>query len=140
MLRDAALLTLDVLCAALAEGMTLKDASSYNVQFRGASPQFIDLGSFEAWREGEPWVGYRQFCQLFLYPLMLQAYKGIAFQPWLRGAVDGITPEEMAGLSPPVTWCAAACWRTWSFKRDSRDTLRARACAETSPLRDSRKR
>ena len=98
MLRDAALLTLDILCAALAEGMTLKDASSYNVQFRGATPQFIDLGSFEAWREGEPWVGYRQFCQLFLYPLMLQAYKGVAFQPWLRGAVDGITPEEMAGL------------------------------------------
>ena len=55
MLRDAALLTLDVLAAALAEGMTLKDASAYNVQFRAAQPVFVDIGSFETWREGEPW-------------------------------------------------------------------------------------
>ena len=40
---------------------------------------FIDVGSFERLREGEPWVGYRQFCMLFLYPLLLQAYKDVPF-------------------------------------------------------------
>jgi SAM-dependent methyltransferase len=96
MLREAALLQLDLLLACLDEGLTLKDATPYNVQFRGSAPLFIDVGSFERLREGEPWAGYRQFCMLFLYPLLLQAYKDIPFQPWLRGAIDGITPTEAA--------------------------------------------
>ena len=94
MLRDAALLTLDLELSTLDAGLTLKDATPYNVQFRGAAPVFIDVGSFERQREGEPWVGYRQFCMQFLYPLLLQAYKDIPFQPWLRGSIDGITPSE----------------------------------------------
>jgi SAM-dependent methyltransferase len=94
MLRDAALLTLDLELACLEEGLTLKDATPYNVQFSGSAPVFIDVGSFERLREGEPWAGYRQFCMLFLYPLLLQAYKDIPFQPWLRGSIDGITPRE----------------------------------------------
>jgi len=36
MLRDAALLELDLLLAALGEDLILKDASPYNVQWRGA--------------------------------------------------------------------------------------------------------
>ena len=98
MLRDAALLQLDLELAALEQGLTLKDATPYNVQFRGSEPVFIDVGSFERLREGEPWAGYRQFCMLYLYPLLLQAYKEIPFQPWLRGSIDGITPREAARL------------------------------------------
>jgi SAM-dependent methyltransferase len=59
---------------------------------------FIDVGSFERLREGEPWAGYRQFCMLFLYPLLLQAWKDVPFQPWLRGSLDGITPQECRDL------------------------------------------
>ena len=98
MLRDAALLELELLEAALAEDMTLKDASPYNVQWRGARPVFVDVGSFARLAEGEPWAGYRQFCMLFLYPLLLEAYKGVAFQPWLRGRLDGVAPEELRRL------------------------------------------
>ncbi|HZJ29491.1 MAG TPA: hypothetical protein VFD37_05835 [Solirubrobacterales bacterium] len=98
MLRDAALLQLDLQLAALAEGMTLKDATPYNVQFRGAEPTFIDIGSFEVLPEGSPWVGYRQFCMLNLYPLLLQAYKDVPFHPWLRGSIDGIAPTDAAKL------------------------------------------
>ncbi len=58
----------------------------------------IDVGSFEPARPGEPWAGYRQFCQTFLYPLLLTAHKGVRFQPWLRGAVQGITPGDMRPL------------------------------------------
>src|SRR5205085_4824998 len=65
----------------------LKDSTPYNVQFRGARPVFVDVGSFEPLREGEPWAGYRQFCMLFLYPLLLEAWKGVPFQPWLRGSI-----------------------------------------------------
>ena len=96
MLRNAALLQLDLELAALDAGLTLKDATPYNTQFHGSEPVFIDVGSFEPLREGEPWAGYRQFCMLYLYPLLLQAYKEIPFQPWLRGSIDGITPREAA--------------------------------------------
>ena len=94
MLRDAALLQLELLRRALDEDLILKDSSSYNVQWRGARPRFIDIGSFERLRPGEPWAGYRQFCMLYLNPLLLQAYKGVDFRPWLRGSLDGITPVD----------------------------------------------
>ena len=98
MLKDAALLQLDLLERALAEDLTLKDATSYNVQWRGTRPVFIDVGSFEPLAPGEPWQGYRQFCMLFLNPLLLQAYKNVPFQPWLRGSLGGISPAEAAAL------------------------------------------
>ena len=98
MLRDAALLELDLLRSALDEDMVLKDASAYNVQWQGTRPVFIDIGSFEPWTPGDPWVGYLQFCQHFLYPLLLTAYRDVEFQPWLRGSLDGIDAEEINRL------------------------------------------
>jgi hypothetical protein len=98
MLKDAALLQLELMQAALAENMILKDSSAYNIQWMGAEPVFIDIPSFEALGPGEPWVGYRQFCELFLYPLMLQAYKGVDFRAFLRGSLDGIPAEVLRPL------------------------------------------
>ena len=90
MLQDAALLQIDLLLAALDEGMTLKDATPFNIQWIGTRPVFIDIGSFTAAAPGEPWAGYRQFCEMFLYPLFLQAYKDVPFHPWLRGSLEGV--------------------------------------------------
>jgi hypothetical protein len=98
MLKDAALLELELLLVALDEDMILKDSSAFNVQWKGAKPIFIDVPSFERLTPGEPWVGYRQFCQMFLYPLFLLAYKNVSFQPWLRGSIDGIEPEHCNNL------------------------------------------
>ena len=94
MLRDAARLQLDLVGAALAQDLTTKDASAYNLQFVGSTPRFIDLGSFERLRPAEPWYGYRQFHMHFLLPLMLQAYRGITFQPLLRADVEGVNPVD----------------------------------------------
>jgi SAM-dependent methyltransferase len=98
MLRDAAVLQLEVLLAALDDGMTMKDGYAFNVQWRGASPVFIDIGSFE--RGGGPWAGYRQFCRTFLYPLMLEAHLGVPFQRFLLGDLDGLEPVDMRRLFP----------------------------------------
>lgn len=98
MLRDAALLQLDLHLEALESGFTLKDASPFNIQWRGVEPVFIDVGSFERARPAEPWIGYRQFCQLYLYPLWLTALRGLAHQPWLRARLEGVTPEEFRHL------------------------------------------
>jgi SAM-dependent methyltransferase len=90
MLKAAARLHLELLDAALADGLTVKDATPYNIQWIGAHPVFIDVASFEPLTPGEPWIAYRQFCEMFLYPLLLQAYRDVPFQPWMRGRLDGI--------------------------------------------------
>jgi SAM-dependent methyltransferase len=96
MLREAAALHLEVLAAALDENLSLKDGTAYNVQFVGSRPTFIDIGSFET--STGPWPGYRQFCQTMLFPLLVQAHVGVPYQPLLRGAIDGLTPSDVAGM------------------------------------------
>ncbi len=100
MLKDAALLQLELTRTALADGVGVKDATPYNIQFIGSRPQFIDAGSFELRKTSDPWYGYRQFCELFLYPLMLQSYLGVQYQPFLRGSVNGVSPDTMRKLLP----------------------------------------
>jgi len=94
MLKDAALLHLKLVEQSLENGWTLKDATPYNIQWVNMRPIFIDLPSFEPWEEGTPWVGYRQFCSMFLTPLMLRAHLGIDHLPLLRSYIDGIPPTE----------------------------------------------
>jgi 2-polyprenyl-3-methyl-5-hydroxy-6-metoxy-1,4-benzoquinol methylase len=98
MLKDAALLQLELVERAFLSGWTLKDATAYNIQWIGTRPVFIDIPSFTPYEPGEPWVGYRQFCMMFLYPLMLQAYRGIDFQPMLRADIEGIDPMVASRL------------------------------------------
>jgi len=101
MLRRAALLHLEILTEAVRSGTILKDASPYNVQFRGSHAVFIDTGSFVAHGDSEPWIGYRQFCEMMLFPLLLQAYRRIDIQPVLRVRLDGIRAREFLR---PLSW------------------------------------
>lgn len=98
MLKDAALLQLELMLASLAEGMILKDSTPYNIQWQGSSPVFIDIPSFEKLNAGEPWAGYRQFCEMYLFPLMLTSYKNISHIPFLRGNLEGIPLDQMDNL------------------------------------------
>ena len=79
MLKAAASLQLHLVERAVSNGWSLKDATPYNIQFVNRKPVFIDIPSFEPLQQGEPWSGYRQFCEMFLFPLFLQAYKGCNF-------------------------------------------------------------
>ncbi len=99
-LRDAALLTLAAERAALRRGLTLKDASAYNVQLRGGRPVLIDTLSFARLREGEPWVAYRQFCQHFLAPLALMVMRDARLGSLLRAHLDGVPLDLAARLLP----------------------------------------
>ncbi|MCF6286649.1 MAG: SAM-dependent methyltransferase [Candidatus Hydrogenedentes bacterium] len=99
-LRDAALLTLRIQLLALEHGMSLKDASAFNVQFRGAQPVFIDTLSFEPYTEGKPWVAYGQFCRHFLAPLALMHYVDFGMNRLLRTYIDGI-PLPLASRALP---------------------------------------
>ncbi len=103
-LKDAALLTLAIQMEALGAGMTLKDASAYNVQFLRGKPIFIDTLSFESYVEGSPWVAYKQFCQHFLAPLALMAYTDIRLSKLLINYIDGI-PLDLASKLLPLRSC-----------------------------------
>ena len=98
MLKAAAGLQLHLVERAVSNGFTLKDATPYNIQFVDRQPVFIDIPSFEPLVQGEPWAGYRQFCEMFLFPLFLQAYKGCNFQPFMRASIDGVDVQSAAAL------------------------------------------
>lgn len=102
-LRDAALLTLRIQQLAMEHGLGLKDASAFNVQFRGASPVFIDTLSFEA-NDGGPWVAYDQFCRHFVAPLLLMKHVAPDFNRFWKGALDGFSLELASTLLPRRTW------------------------------------
>ncbi len=99
-LKDAALVTIQIQKIALEFGMSLKDANAYNIQFDGGKPVLIDTLSFEKYREGEPWVAYRQFCQHFLAPLALMGHKDIRFGQLARLYIDGIPLDLASSLLP----------------------------------------
>jgi ribosomal protein L11 methylase PrmA len=99
-LKAAALRTLAVQKLALEHGMSLKDASAFNIQFTGWRPVLIDTLSFERYAEGKPWTAYRQFCQHFLAPLALMAYRDVRTSRLLWGYIDGLPLDLASRLLP----------------------------------------
>lgn len=88
-IKDAASITLKIQEIALDFGMTLKDASAYNIQFIDGKPILIDTLSFEIWNK-EPWIPYEQFCRHFLCPLVLISYVDSRLNRLMREHIDGI--------------------------------------------------
>ena len=102
-LRAAALRTLEIQRRAIDAGLSLKDASAFNIQFVAGRGVLIDTLSFEPHVEGTPWVAYRQFCQHFVAPLALMAHADPRAVTFLRTSIDGLPLDLAARLLP---------WRT----------------------------
>ena len=102
-LKAAALLTLEIQRRALARSLSLKDASAFNVQFVDGRAVFIDTLSFEAHREGSPWVAYRQFCRHFVAPLALMSKGDIRLNQIFRTNLEGAPLDLTSRVLP---------WRT----------------------------
>lgn len=101
-LRDAALATLRIQKISLTHGMSLKDASAYNIQFHQGHPTLIDTLSFEMYKQDTPWVAYRQFCQHFLAPLALMQQTDVRLGQLLRIYIDGV-PLDLASRILPYS-------------------------------------
>jgi SAM-dependent methyltransferase len=96
MLHAAGELTLDLAESLLNDGIGLKDATPYNVLFRGPEPVFIDILSFEQRRAGDPtWLPYAQFVRTFLLPLLVHNRLGLSIDQVLTTHRDGLEPEEV---------------------------------------------
>lgn len=100
MWKDAALLTLEISLASLKKEMILKDASPFNIQFLNSRPVFIDSLSFENYKDGEPWIAYRQFCECFLAPLLLMHYCHPDTNRFLTIYPNGIPLKVLTSLLP----------------------------------------
>ncbi len=144
MLHAAGALTLDVAEDLLGEGLGLKDATPYNVLFRGPEPVFVDVLSFEPRDARDPtWWAYAQFVRTFVLPLLASKHFGLRLDQLLLARRDGLEPSEVyrlcgrwRRLSPPFltvvsipTWLAA--WRgardpALDRERPSSDSERAR--------------
>ena len=96
MLYAAAELTLDLALAALPCGYNLKDATPWNILFRGTKPVFVDLLSFEPRLPGDSvWRPYAQFVRTFLLPLLANKYWGTSLAEVFTTRREGLDPEEL---------------------------------------------
>ena len=102
-LQDAALATLRIQKTALDFGMTLKDASAYNLQYFEGRWVLIDTLSFETYAEREPWWAYGQYCRHFLAPLTLMAMRDYRLSSLLKHYIDGLPLDLVASLLPART-------------------------------------
>jgi len=102
-LKDAALTTLTIQERAMNRGMSLKDASVFNIQFKGHQPLLIDSLSFEKLVKDAPWKAYRQFCRNFLAPLLVTAQHPILNGLWWS-ELDGFDLKLASSLLPLKSW------------------------------------
>ena len=100
MLRAAAQLTLHVARLVLKDGFVLKDATPSNVLFRGPTPVFVDVLSFEHPDVATGlWYAEAQFVRTFILPLLVHKHFGVAPHQHFIGHRDGISPEDAYALT-----------------------------------------
>jgi hypothetical protein len=109
-LKAAALLTLDILRFSIDRGMVLKDATPINIQFPEGRPMLIDSLSFERYDPSRPWVAYRQFCECFLYPLLLHHYHLLGIHKIFISYPEGIPAQTVKTLLPPKSRFRLSTW------------------------------
>ena len=117
-IKDAAILTLDILRISLKYGMILKDASGYNITFNKGRPIFIDTLSFDFYNEGSSWGAYGQFCRHFMSPLLLMSYVDIRSNLFLRDFIDGIPVDFADNILKGrggMTYCMHIKWHAKSI-------------------------
>lgn len=113
LLKKAALLTLDIQIEAIDAGFTLRDGTAFNVLFEGVRPIFIDFGSFDVRAEGQPWVGYKQFCEHFLAPLALSARFKRPPNLFNSVGMDGYPLDAASSMMPVRSWLNWDCSGTF---------------------------
>lgn len=124
MLHAAGVLTLELADRILDDGLGLKDATPYNILYRGSTPVFVDILSFERRDPADPiWLPYAQFVRTFLLPLLVNKHFGLPLAQVFSGRRDGLEPEEVYRLAGPVKRLTPAFFffvsvATWLGKGD----------------------
>ena len=103
MLHAAGELTLDLAQDLLADGLGLKDATPYNVLFRGPEPVFVDVLSIDRRDPLSPiWLPRAEFIRTILLPLLASTRFGRHPNRSLTWSRDGLEPEELFAWITPI--------------------------------------
>ena len=102
MLADSAKLQIELQLKLIEKGYSLKDASAFNVQFIHCRPVFIDIPSIEKLKHKEVWIAYGQFCQMYLFPLLLKRYKNISSKGYFLNNINGLDVIDVYHIFGPV--------------------------------------
>lgn len=100
MLADAGRLTLRLQGELLKLGLSLKDATAYNIQFVQGRPVFIDLTSIEKPARLDLWFALGQFNRMFLYPLLLAQHAGWDLRSYFLANLDGRSTLQVGQAFP----------------------------------------
>ena len=79
-MEEQALTTLKIQKIALEHGMSLKDSSAYNIQFKNGHPILIDTLSFEKYVEGRTMGSIQAVLSTFLGTFGLDEHDGHSFK------------------------------------------------------------
>lgn len=90
MLKDAALLTIDLSIELAEIGFELQDAHPWNVLFEDCKPKFIDFGSIIPIGSKKDWSPRNEFIKCFLYPMYLISH--------------GFSKQSRSAMSDYTTW------------------------------------
>jgi SAM-dependent methyltransferase len=100
MLHSAADLSLDIAERSLDAGYGLKDATPYNILFRGSDPVFVDFLSFEIRQDSDPvWLPHAQFVRTFLLPLLRYKMFGLPTGDVFVRHRDGLEADDLESLA-----------------------------------------
>jgi len=106
---DMALAFLRINRIALQHGMILKDATPYNFVFAEGKCMLLDSLSFRFFKDGDPWIAYRQFCEEILGPLALMRYNDPSWARLQRAFLRGFPLAFVSQQLPLKTWFNTAC-------------------------------
>ncbi len=139
MLKDAALLHLDLCLELDRHNLTTADAHPLNILFDGCQPVFIDFGSIDCFNIADSywlWSPYEQFCSCFLNPLRLMAQGQGRIARWLLHDYErGVTSSDVEALNPqPRSLLTKVREKINRFKTNIRDRTRSLLFPSVKPL------
>jgi len=103
-LKDSATFFLEILENSILNSYDLSDATPYNVQFKSNKPIFIDITSFTKLDKNSFFIGYKQFCESYLSPLVLSSFSEINFNDLYRSNLNGMDLKVVSKLLPKYSY------------------------------------
>lgn len=101
--RAAGYLTLEIAEQALEYGLGLKDATPYNILFKGHRPVFVDILSFERRDRHDPiWLAYGQFVRTVIFPLLAHTHLHFPLAAAFLTRRDGLEPADLYRMLSPL--------------------------------------
>lgn len=103
-LKEAALTTLKIQQIAQTYQMSLKDASSFNIQLFKGKPVLIDTLSFIKQENNQPWLAMGQFYRHFLWPLLVMSQVDVNFNKQFILSLDGFKIDTIKSRFGLKSW------------------------------------